>query len=734
MSGKTDTTPLYEALGLTRDEFDDIGRVLGREPNHTELAMFSVMWSEHCSYKSSRTHLRDLPTEAPWLVVGPGENAGVVEVAPGVLVAFKIESHNHPSAVEPFQGAATGVGGIVRDILSLGARPIALLDPLRFGPLDDPRNRYLFDGVVRGIAAYGNSLGLPTVGGEVVFDPAYSGNPLVNAMCVGIVEDGEILRSAAGGPGQTALLFGSKTGRDGIGGASILASREFEEGAEAKRPSVQVGDPFMEKLLIEACLELKREGLLAGIQDLGAAGITCALSETAAAAGLGIEADLGRVPLREPGMESWEICMSESQERMLACIPSDRVERAAEICAKWGLDATVVGRYREGGRLLVRYRDETVADVPAEAVADGPQYDRPVAETDRSALHAVDPLSLAWPADLGALLLDVLARPSIASKAWVWRQYDHMVRLNTLVTPGADAAVLRVPESARPGGPQVGLALACDGPGRIGTLDAWTVGALAVCESARNVACLGARPFAITNCLNFGSPERPEVMGDFAAAVRGLSDACRAYGIPVVGGNVSFYNESPAGAVHPTPVVGMLGVVDDAYTHRPAFARPGQTLVLLGATRPELGGSEVLAVVHDRVAGRPPALDLAAEVALARLLADTDLGGAAHDLSEGGLAVALAEMALGAGAGIRFELPAGAEPLWGLFGESTGRAVVACDPDDVDRLLSAAAGARLPAHVLGTLDGDHLELPGALRVPVEELRQAHERTIPEAMT
>jgi phosphoribosylformylglycinamidine synthase len=728
----TDTTPLYAALGLTADEYERIVRTLDREPSHAELAMFSVMWSEHCSYKSSRTHLRELPTDAPWLIVGPGENAGVVEVAPGVRIAFKIESHNHPSAVEPFQGAATGVGGIVRDILSLGARPIAILDPLRFGPLEDERNRYLFDGVVRGIAAYGNSLGLPTVGGEAVFDPAYTGNPLVNAMCVGVLEHDEILRAAAGGPGQTALLFGSKTGRDGIGGASILASKEFEEGAEAKRPSVQVGDPFTEKLLIEACLELKREGLLSGLQDLGAAGITCALSETAAAAGLGVEGDLDRVPLRERGMEAWEICMSESQERMLACIPSGRVDRAVEICARWGLDATVVGRYTDGGRLRIRYGGAEVGDVPAASLADGPLYERPMVPADRSALHERDPLELRWP-DAGELLLRVLASPSIASKQWVWRQYDHMVRLNTLVVPGADAAVLRVPEDRRGEPGQPGIALATDGPGRIAALDPWTGGALAVCESARNVACMGARPLAVTNCLNFGSPERPEVMWDFAQAVRGMADACRAFGVPVVGGNVSFYNESPQGAVHPTPVVGMLGVLDDAAAHRPALPMPGEVCVLLGETRPELGGSEALAVAHDTLAGRAPELDLRREVALCRLLADTTIGAHAHDCSEGGLAVTLAEICIAAGAGLAATLPPDTEPLWALFGESTARAVVCADPGGLDRLLAAARKANVPAHVLGTLGGDALEVGGVLRTSVEDLRRAHEDAIPTLM-
>ncbi len=727
----TDTTPLYAALGLTADEFDRIKQTIGRDPSHTELAMFSVMWSEHCSYKSSRIHLRDLPSDAPYLLAGPGADAGVVEAAPGVRVAFKIESHNHPSAVEPFQGAATGVGGIVRDIISLGARPIAVLDPLRFGPLDDDRNRFLFDGVVRGIASYGNSLGLPTVGGEAVFDPAYSGNPLVNAMCVGILEDEEILKGGPSKAGEVALLFGSKTGRDGIGGASILASQEFGEGAEAKRPSVQVGDPFTEKLLIEACLELKREGLMTGLKDLGAAGVTCALSETAAASGLGVHGNLDAIPLREASMEPWEICMSESQERMLACIDPSKLDRAIEVISKWGLDAVEVARYEEGGRLVLEGRGELLGDVPAAALADGPFYERPVIQADRSAIHALDPQELTWPSP-EETLMRVLASPSIASKAWVWTQYDHMVRLNALTVPGADAAVLRLPEDRRGQAGQPGIALSTDGPGRIASLDPYVGGALAVCEAARNVACMGARPLAITNCLNFGSPEKPEVMGDFAAAVRGLAAACTAFGIPVTGGNVSFYNESPTGAVHPTVIVGMLGVLDDVYAHRPAIARPGDAIILLGTTRPELGGSEALAVVHGQVAGKTPFLDLTAEVALSMFLAGSGLGSHAHDLSEGGLGVSLAELCVRSGSGARVTID-DADPVWTLFSESTARVLLTCAPGEVDRVLAGAASAGVPATAIGTLAGDHLDVAGLLRVAVDDLRSTYEGAIPALM-
>jgi phosphoribosylformylglycinamidine synthase len=727
----TETTPLYAALGLTSEEYARIRQTIGRDPTHTELAMFSVMWSEHCSYKSSRLHLRELPTDAPWVVLGPGEGAGVVQVKPGLRVAFKMESHNHPSAVEPFQGAATGVGGIVRDILSLGARPIAVLDPLRFGPPTDERNRFLFDGVVRGIASYGNSLGLPTVGGEVVFDPAYSGNPLVNAMCVGVLEDDEPLRSGPSGAGDVAVLVGSKTGRDGIGGASILASQEFEEGSEAKRPSVQVGDPFTEKLLIEACLELKREGLLTGMQDLGAAGITCALSETAAARGLSVDGLLDAVPLREADMEPWEICMSESQERMLACVRPGDVGRVVDVCAKWGLDAVEVATYKEGGRLVLRGKGELLCEVPAEALADGPAYERPVVPADRSKLHSLDPLELRWPS-AEEVLLRLLASASIASKQWVWRQYDHMVRLNTLVTPGADAAVLRLPESRRGESGQPGIALATDGPGRIAALDPYVGGALAVCESARNVACVGASPLAITDCLNFGSPERPEVMADFVAAIRGIGDACRAFGIPVTGGNVSFYNESPHGAVHPTPIVGMLGVLDDVYTFRPPSARDGDVIVLLGETRPELGGSEALAVVHDTVGGLAPVLDLGAEVALVGLLATTGLGTSAIDCSEGGLGVALSELCMRADTGATVDIDGGEEPAM-LFGESTARALLTCAAGDAERVLAAARSAGVQAKAIGRLGGRHLDVAGVLRVDLDELRAAYEGALPSLM-
>jgi phosphoribosylformylglycinamidine synthase len=589
--------------------------------------------------------------------------------------------------------------------------------------------------VVRGIAAYGNSLGLPTVGGEAIFDPAYSGNPLVNAMCVGILEDEEPLRASPSGAGDLALLIGSKTGRDGIGGASILASQEFEEGAEAKRPSVQVGDPFTEKLLIEACLELKREGLLTGMQDLGAAGITCALSETAAAAGLGVDGNLDDVPLRESDMEAWEICMSESQERMLACIAPDRIDRAISVCQKWGLDATVVARYSEGGRLVLRGKGQQLSDIPAASLADGPLYERPVIAADRSQLHSLDPLELSWP-EPEEILMRLLASPSIASKAWVWRQYDHMVRLNSLVAPGADAAVLRLPESKRGEERQAGIALATDGPGRIGALDPYIGGALAVCESARNVACLGARPLAITNCLNFGSPERPEVMGDFAASVRGIADACRAFGIPVTGGNVSFYNESPQGAVHPTAIVGMLGVLDDVYAHRPATAREGDAIILLGETRPELGGSEALAVIHDTIAGRAPFLDLGAEVALAKLLAAPGLGGHAHDLSEGGLAVGLAELCIRSGVGVQIALDEDMQ-LWHMFGESTARALLTCSDSEVERLLTEAKSLGVPARAVGRVQGNSLELRNgsgsALVLDLDGIAEAYNNAIPALM-
>ncbi len=699
--------PLHRQLGLTDEEFERILKVLGREPSRAELAMYSLMWSEHCSYKSSKVHLRRLPSQGERVLQGPGENAGVVDLGGGVAAVFKIESHNHPSFVEPFQGAATGVGGIIRDILAMGARPAASLNSLRFGDPGEPLQGRLVEGVVAGIGHYGNCVGVATVGGEVSFDPCYAGNPLVNALTVGFMPADRRLSGSAEQAGDLAVLMGAKTGRDGIGGASVLASASFEDGDEAKRPNVQVGDPFQEKLLIEACLELVERGLLRGLQDLGAAGISCAVAEVAARAGMGMEVDLDAVPLREPSMEAWEVLVSESQERMLALVDPARLPDVLEVCRRWGILANVLGEmtpgHEGGGLLRVRFRGEVVAEVPAASLADdGPVYSRPLVPPAAPAAGAEVPLD----ADPAEAVLALAADPTCASKRWVWEQYDRYVGHGTVAGPGCDAAVLRVPGSG------AAVALATDGNGRHAALDPAAGAALAVAEAARNVACTGARPIAVTNCLNFASPERPEVMGAFAAAVDGMAAACRALGLPVTGGNVSFYNESSGRPIHPTPIVGVLGLLEDATTAVPSgFPRPGLDVWLLGETRVELGGSVWQRLATGRLEGRPPTLDLAAEAGLHRLLADLAarrLLAAAHDLSDGGLAVALVEATLATGVGATVELPevparpgltAGPParpPLAALVSESASRVLLAAPPEAADELEALAADGRRP--------------------------------------
>jgi phosphoribosylformylglycinamidine synthase II len=726
---------LHVQLGLTDEEFGRILEVLGREPTRAELAMYSLMWSEHCSYKSSKLHLHRLPSQGARVLQGPGENAGVVDLGDGVAAVFKIESHNHPSFVEPFQGAATGVGGIIRDILAMGARPAASLNSLRFGDPSEPLQRRLLEGVVAGIGHYGNCVGVATVGGEVVFDPCYAGNPLVNALTVGFMPADRLLSGRAERPGDLAVLMGAKTGRDGIGGASVLASASFEEGDEAKRPNVQVGDPFQEKLLIEACLELVELGLLRGLQDLGAAGISCAVAEVAARAGMGMEVDLDAVPLREPSMEAWEVLVSESQERMLALVDPARLGDVLEVCRRWGILANVLGEMTSGGMLKVRFRGEVVAEVPAASLADeGPVYDRPLVPPP-PAPGARVPLD----GDPAGAVLALAADPTCASKRWVWEQYDRFVGHGTVAGPGCDAAVLRVPGTGR------AVALATDGNGRYAALDPAAGAALAVAEAARNVACAGARPIAVTNCLNFASPERPEVMGAFAAAVDGMARACHALDLPVTGGNVSFYNESSGRPIHPTPIVGVLGLLEDATTAVPTgFPRPGLDVWLLGATRVELGGSVWQRLTSGRLEGSPPALDLAAEAALHHLLADLAgrrLLAGAHDLSDGGLALALVESALAAGVGATVDLPevlsAGLPPrqrsLAALVSESASRALAATPPDAAEQLEALATAAGVPATRLGVTGGDRLVVPGLLDLPLPRLRDAYEGALPRAL-
>ncbi|MFN2388598.1 MAG: phosphoribosylformylglycinamidine synthase subunit PurL [Actinomycetota bacterium] len=718
---------IHRDLGLTDDELRAITERLGRAPSYTELAMFSVMWSEHCSYKSSRLHLKELPSEGPHILVGPGEGAGIVEVAPGVAVAWKIESHNHPSFVEPASGAATGIGGIVRDILSMGARPIALLDSLRFGPLGDARTRYVVEGVVHGISSYGNSIGVPTVGGETVFEDCYTENPLVNAACLGVIET-KLMHGRAEGPGNLVILIGSATGRDGIGGASVLASAEFDDASMDKRPAVQVGDPFSEKLLIECCLELIAADLLAGFQDLGAGGISCPTSEMSAKAGTGMRLDLDHVHRREPGMEPFEVMISESQERMLAIVEPPNHDRVLAICRKWELDARVIGEVTKSGRLEIASGGEKVADVPVQALADeAPVYDRP-----RRRPRWLDDLQRADagagpPADPARALLDLLASPGIASKRWVWEQYDHMIFLGTLLGPGGDAAVIRLP------GSDVAVALSTDGPGRFCYLDPYEGARLAVAEAARNVAATGSRPLAITNCLNFGNPEKPGVMWQFSEVVRGIGDACAALGTPVTGGNVSFYNETSGRAIYPTPVIGMLGVLQAPAPVGIALANEGDAVLLAGTTRADdFGGSEFAKVVHRCVGGLPPRLDMAAERALHSFLLEASRDGllhSAHDLSDGGAAVALAEAAVAGGTGCTVDVG----DHTGAFSESPSRAVVSCAPERTGDVLSIADRVGIEARAIGSVGGDRLDL-GSFAVSLEEAAAAFEGALERALS
>jgi phosphoribosylformylglycinamidine synthase II len=736
--------PLHRQLGMTDDELASVVELLGRDPTDLELAMYGVMWSEHCSYKSSKLHLGRFPTEAPWVLVGPGEGAGVVDVGDGLAVAVRIESHNHPSAIEPYQGAATGVGGIIRDVFSMGARPIALMDPLRFGPLDDARTRYLFEGVVSGISGYGNAVGVPTVGGEVVFDDCYRENPLVNVLCLGLLPHDRLVLARARGEGNLAVLLGSSTGRDGIGGASVLASAGFEAGAEDKRPSVQVGDPLEEKKLIEACLALLDARLAVGVQDLGAAGLSCAASETAAKAGAGMDVDIARVPRREPGMNPVEVMTSESQERMLVIVRPEDLDEVLALCARWEIDASVVGRVTGTQRFRVYdgLFDATgnvdggaapLADVPVESLGDGPRYDRQRTRPEgQDALQAADPapeLAARFPAgtDVSGELLALLATPTIADKSWVWRQYDHQLFLNTVVGPGGDAAVLRLRDTDR------ALALSTDGKGRFCRLDPRTGAALAVLEGARNVACAGARPLAVVNCLNFGNPEHPEVMWQFAEAVDGMSEACAALEIPVIGGNVSFYNESQGRDIDPTPVIGLLGLIDELDDRPPPAALGGgHRIVVLGDTSPELGGSEWAAVVHGLDGGLPPRADPAAARAvhdLVRGLVSDGVVDGVHDCSDGGLAVALAEMAIAGECGFEVAIGGALE----CFSESASRVVCAVDPLLAGQVMSHARAAGVTASEIGEARGDRLIADGAFDVSLADAAGAWRDAIPNAL-
>ncbi|MEU4090813.1 phosphoribosylformylglycinamidine synthase subunit PurL [Streptomyces sp. NPDC026673] len=732
-----DTEQPWAELGLKQDEYERIREILGRRPTGAELAMYSVMWSEHCSYKSSKIHLRQFGEKAPAndaLLVGIGENAGVVDVGQGYAVTFKVESHNHPSYIEPYQGAATGVGGIVRDILAMGARPVAVMDPLRFGAPDHPDTKRVLPGVVAGVGGYGNCLGLPNIGGEVVFDPCYQGNPLVNALCVGVMKHEDIHLAKASGAGNKVILYGARTGGDGIGGVSVLASETFSDTGPAKRPAVQVGDPFQEKLLIECTLEIFKEKLVAGIQDLGGAGLSCATSELASAGSGGMRVELDTVPLRDATLSPEEILMSESQERMCAIVEPRYVDRFLEICEKWDVIATVIGEVTDGDRLEIFWHGEQIVDVPPRTVAhEGPVYERPYARPAwQDALQADDANKLPRPADgdeLRAQVLTMVAHPNQASKAWITDQYDRFVQGNTVLAQPEDSGMIRIDEDTN-----LGVAVATDGNGRYAKLDPYTGAQLALAEAYRNVATTGAKPLAVSDCLNFGSPEDPAAMWQFAEACRGLADGCLELGTPVTGGNVSLYNQTGDVAIHPTPVVAVLGVIDDVTRRTPvALKDQGQLLYLLGDTKEELGGSAWSQAIHDHLGGLPPAVDLEREKLLGEILISASRDGmidAAHDLSDGGLVQAVVESCLRGGNGARLVVPDGLDPFVFLFSESAGRAVVSVPRSEELRFTDMCGARGLPATRIGVVDGDAVEVQGEFAIALDELRTAHEGTIP----
>ena len=737
------TTQPFAELGLKKDEYQSIREILGRRPTSSELAMYSVMWSEHCSYKSSKVHLRQFGTKVPKndsMLVGIGENAGVVDIGQGWAVTFKVESHNHPSYVEPYQGAATGIGGIVRDIISMGARPVAVMDPLRFGDPENPDTRRVLTGIVSGIGGYGNCLGLPNIGGEIVFDSSYQGNPLVNALCVGTMKHEDIHLAKASGVGNAVILYGARTGGDGIGGVSVLASETFDADGPAKRPSVQVGDPFMEKLLIECTLEVLHAGLVEGIQDLGGAGISCATSELASNGEGGMHVWLDRVLLRDSTLSPEEILMSESQERMCAVVEPAKIDAFMAVCKKWDVEAVVIGEVNNSGRLTVEWHGQEIVNVPPRSVAhDGPVYERPYARPDwMDVRQSSGPESLARPrsaAEVKQTWLTMTGTPNLASKSWVTSQYDRYVMGNTVLAQPEDSGMIRVDEKTG-----LGIAVSTDCNARFAALDPYNGAQLALAESYRNVAVTGAKPLAVTNCLNFGSPEDPAVMWQFEQAVTGLADACLEMGTPVTGGNVSFYNQTGEVAIHPTPVIGVLGVIQDVDRCTPmAWQRDGEIVYVLGTTRDELAGSEWAHAIHNHLGGQPPVLDLNAEMTLAEILvagSSKGLFAAAHDVSEGGIAQSIAEMAMRSGVGVRLEVPGGLDAFTFLWSESATRAVVVVPQDRNDEFLPLCESKSFPVAKIGVVDAlsKSVELVGvfgeSISLDIDELRAISEETLP----
>jgi phosphoribosylformylglycinamidine synthase len=723
------TPELVAQHGLKPDEYQRILDLIGREPSLTELGIFSAMWNEHCSYKSSRIHLKGLPTSAPWVIQGPGENAGIIDIGDGIAVVFKMESHNHPSFIEPYQGAATGCGGILRDVFTMGARPIAALNALSFGSPDHPRTRHLVSGVVAGIGHYGNAFGVPTVGGQTRFHTRYDGNILVNAMAVGICRTDQIFYAAATGVGNPIVYLGSKTGRDGIHGAT-MASAEFDEGSEEKRPTVQVGDPFAEKLLLEACLELMASGSVIAIQDMGAAGLTCSAVEMGAKGDLGVRLDLNSVPIREAGMSAYEMMLSESQERMLMVLDPSREDDAKAIFTKWGLDFAIVGYTTDDLRFRVEHGGSEMADLPIKELGDeAPMYDRPHVETPKRPVIAADDVPA--PTSLRAALLQMIGSPDLCSKRWVWEQYDHLILGNTVQRPGGDSAVVRVED-----GPK-GLALTCDVTPRYCEADPYEGGKQAVAEAWRNICAVGGLPRALTDNLNFGNPERPEIMGQFVGCLKGISEACIALDFPIVSGNVSLYNETLGRGILPTPTIGGVGVLDDVTKSVGiAFREAGEAVILIGDTGGWLGCSAYLSVMHDREDGAPPPVDLAVEKRHGDFVRGLILDGrvsASHDIQDGGLAVSLAEMAMAGGVGATIEtLPQGPAHAV-MFGEDQGRYILAVREIETAGVLDAAAKAGVPALRLGTTGGHELTLPDGDRISVDELRNAHEGWLPAYM-